>query len=203
MVQNTESRSVSACFDMFLVGIWWMKTSVLPTSKTPPRMSGSLKIIMGSPALNSIPALKLIPWRREGYIRRHNGVCAARPELASRRNKLFETENYSTGTMPCHSQNFFQRRVVRIVTSNPGGRGRRMMACVAQDDAWAVADLRRLCAQAGAADIEVTAGLGVREDLENPIVGALNTKPKYVASNTLTGPRSANTTVLSGDTRKS
>ncbi len=29
---------------------------------------------------------------------------------------------------------------------------------------------------------------GVREDLQNPIVGALNTKPKYVASNTLTEP---------------
>ena len=40
---------------------------------------------------------------------------------------------------------------------------------------------------------------GVREDLENPIVGALNTKPKYVASNTLIEPRWANTTVLSGD----
>src|SRR5438132_1311461 len=40
---------------------------------------------------------------------------------------------------------------------------------------------------------------GVREDLENPIVGALNTKPKYVASNTLTEPRWANTTVLSGN----
>src|SRR6266508_2697860 len=40
---------------------------------------------------------------------------------------------------------------------------------------------------------------GVREDLGNPIVGALNTKPKYVASNTLTEPRWANTTVLSGD----
>src|SRR3989441_6649558 len=40
---------------------------------------------------------------------------------------------------------------------------------------------------------------GVREDLENPIVGALNTKPKYVASKTLTEPRWANTTVLSGD----
>jgi dihydrofolate reductase len=34
---------------------------------------------------------------------------------------------------------------------------------------------------------------GVREDLENPIVGALNTRPKYVASNTLTEPRWANT----------
>jgi dihydrofolate reductase len=40
---------------------------------------------------------------------------------------------------------------------------------------------------------------GVREDLENPIVGALNRQPKYVASNTLTEARWANTTVLSGD----
>jgi dihydrofolate reductase len=39
---------------------------------------------------------------------------------------------------------------------------------------------------------------GVREDLEDPIVGALNTKPKYVASNTLTDPQWAGT-VLSGD----
>lgn len=40
---------------------------------------------------------------------------------------------------------------------------------------------------------------GVRKDLEHPIVGALNTKPKYVASNTLTDPGWADTTVLSGD----
>jgi dihydrofolate reductase len=40
---------------------------------------------------------------------------------------------------------------------------------------------------------------GVRDDMENPIVGALNTKPKYVASTTLTAPRWANTTVLPGD----
>jgi len=40
---------------------------------------------------------------------------------------------------------------------------------------------------------------GVREDLEDPIVGALNTRPKYVVSTTLTDPRWANTTVLSGD----
>ena len=40
---------------------------------------------------------------------------------------------------------------------------------------------------------------GVRDDLDSPIVGALNTKPKYVASNTPTDPKWANTTVLSGD----
>ena len=40
---------------------------------------------------------------------------------------------------------------------------------------------------------------GVREDLENPIVGALNARPKYVASNTLTDAQWADTTVLPGD----
>lgn len=40
---------------------------------------------------------------------------------------------------------------------------------------------------------------GVREDLDNPIVGALNTKPKYLTSTTLTEPTWANTTVPSGD----
>jgi dihydrofolate reductase len=40
---------------------------------------------------------------------------------------------------------------------------------------------------------------GVMEDLEHPIAGALNTRPKYVVSNTLTEPRWADTTVLSGD----
>lgn len=40
---------------------------------------------------------------------------------------------------------------------------------------------------------------GVRDDLESPIVDALNTKPKYVASNTLTDPQWAGTTLLSGD----
>jgi dihydrofolate reductase len=40
---------------------------------------------------------------------------------------------------------------------------------------------------------------GTRKDLEDPIVGALNTRPKYVESTTLTDPQWAETTVLSGD----
>jgi dihydrofolate reductase len=40
---------------------------------------------------------------------------------------------------------------------------------------------------------------GVREDLEDPIVGSLNTKPKYVASTTLSDPTWADTSVLSRD----
>jgi dihydrofolate reductase len=40
---------------------------------------------------------------------------------------------------------------------------------------------------------------GVRDDLENPIVGALNSRPKYVVSNTITDPKWADTTVISGD----
>lgn len=40
---------------------------------------------------------------------------------------------------------------------------------------------------------------GVMDPGSGAIADALNTKPKYVASNTLTGPRWADTTVLSGD----
>ena len=47
---------------------------------------------------------------------------------------------------------------------------------------------------------EIFAGYwGARADLPHPIAAALNTRPKYVASTTLTEPRWANTTVLSGD----
>ncbi|MCD9144244.1 dihydrofolate reductase family protein [Streptomyces albireticuli] len=48
---------------------------------------------------------------------------------------------------------------------------------------------------------EIFAGYwGVMPDPErDPIAGPLNARPKYVASTTLTAPRWANTTVLSGD----
>jgi dihydrofolate reductase len=47
---------------------------------------------------------------------------------------------------------------------------------------------------------EIFAGSwGVMADSANPIAAALNTRPKYVASNTLTDPQWADTTVLSGD----
>jgi dihydrofolate reductase len=48
---------------------------------------------------------------------------------------------------------------------------------------------------------EIFAGYwGVMPDPENnPIAGPLNTRPKYVVSTTLTDPRWADTTVLSGD----
>ena len=47
---------------------------------------------------------------------------------------------------------------------------------------------------------EIFAGYwGVMADSGNPIAGALNTRPKYVASTTLTDPKWSDTTVLSGD----
>jgi dihydrofolate reductase len=47
---------------------------------------------------------------------------------------------------------------------------------------------------------EIFAGYwGVMADSTNPIAAALNTRPKYVASTTLTDPQWADTTVLSGD----
>jgi dihydrofolate reductase len=47
---------------------------------------------------------------------------------------------------------------------------------------------------------EIFAGYwGVMANPDNPISDALNTKPKYVASTTLTDPKWADTTVLSGD----
>ncbi|HUB99227.1 MAG TPA: dihydrofolate reductase family protein [Solirubrobacterales bacterium] len=47
---------------------------------------------------------------------------------------------------------------------------------------------------------EVFAGYwGVMDPGSGPIADALNTRPKYLASNTLTKPRWADTTVLSGD----
>ena len=47
---------------------------------------------------------------------------------------------------------------------------------------------------------EIFAGYwGLIEDPTNAIAGPLNTRPKYVASTTLTNPQWADTTVLSGD----
>ena len=47
---------------------------------------------------------------------------------------------------------------------------------------------------------EIFAGYwGVMADSGNPIAGALNARPKYVASTTLSDPQWADTTVLSGD----
>ena len=45
---------------------------------------------------------------------------------------------------------------------------------------------------------------GVRkDDVDDPFVSSLNSRPKFVASNTITDPQWADTTVLSGDLEKS
>jgi dihydrofolate reductase len=52
----------------------------------------------------------------------------------------------------------------------------------------------------GRRTFELFAGYwGVRDASENPFSGALNTRPKYVASNTITDPGWEGSTVLSGD----
>jgi hypothetical protein len=51
-----ESRSSKAWDVIAALGIWWMNTSDVPTSKTPPEIPGSRKIITGNPLLNKIPA---------------------------------------------------------------------------------------------------------------------------------------------------
>jgi dihydrofolate reductase len=40
---------------------------------------------------------------------------------------------------------------------------------------------------------------GVQTDFDSPFVSSLNSRPKFVASNTITDPEWADTTVLSGD----
>ena len=72
-------------------------------------------------------------------------------------------------------------------------------------DAEAAAFLAEVYRRAGAFlfgrwTYELFAGYwGVMADSGNAIAAALNTRPKYVASTTLTDPRWADTTVLSGD----
>jgi len=74
-----------------------------------------------------------------------------------------------------------------------------------EDDNEAVTFVNQVYQRAGAflfgrRTYEIFAGSwGVMADPDNPIAAALNTRPKYVASATLTGPRWADTTVLSGD----
>ena len=73
-----------------------------------------------------------------------------------------------------------------------------------EDDNEAAAFVNQVYQRAGAflfgrRTYEIFTGYwGVMADSVNPIAAALNTRPKYVASTTLTDPRWADTTVLPG-----
>src|SRR4051794_14825861 len=86
-----------------------------------------------------------------------------------------------------------QRRIRarRMGAAAPRRRGRAYVAEVFQ---------RAEAFLFGRRTYEIFAGYwGVMEDSDNPIASALNTRPKYVASTTITDPQWSDTRVLSGD----
>jgi dihydrofolate reductase len=82
-----------------------------------------------------------------------------------------------------------------------GGWARPLFAGDDEAMAFAQEDYQRADAFLfGRRTYELFAGYwGVMENSASPFAAALNTRPKYVASTTLTNPRWADTTVLSGD----